>query len=216
MKSSADELVQAMNKKICLAACAFLLALPVVATLGACDTSSKPSSTCASGKTGLAAVATCSAMMMTPATPGATTPGTTTPGTTTPATAEATALVGDWGRSFGTGSGQVWSFAADGTYGVVSYALTGTSAQVEVTIAGKYSAAAGQLNVSAEQSTCSSPAGQDMLPYTLAGNQLSVTIDNEVIVYTKGAGPNSDNYALTYGCFDRNSGAFTAGAVHAL
>jgi hypothetical protein len=213
-----------------------------MATLSACDTSSKPSSTCAGGKTGLAAAATCSPNMTgktpgtttpgttTPGTttPGTTTPGTTTPGTTTPGTTTPPAselgpttnnadLVGDWGLSGSNNKGQVWSFEADGTYAVLSYQLAGTSANLEVTLAGRYAAANGTMAVTAEQSTCTAKAGQDSLPYTLAGNQLTVNLGGgTVYTYTKGNAPNINDFTFVPGCFDRMSGVFAQSGLMTL
>jgi hypothetical protein len=206
---------------------ALVLALPVTATLAACDTSSKPSSTCAGGKTGLAAAATCTPNM-TPTTPGATTPGATTPGATTPGpttppasqlgpTTNNADLVGDWGLSGSNNKGQVWTFDADGTYAVVSYQLAGTSANIEVTLAGRYAAANGMMAVTAERSTCVAKASQDSLPYTIAGNQLTVNLGGgTVYTYTKDNAPNSNDFTVVPGCFDRMSGVFAQSALMTL
>jgi hypothetical protein len=188
-------------------ALAFVLALPLVASLAACDTSSKPSSTCAGGKTGLAAAATC----MTPTTPGGMTPA---PGAMTPTMGSP--LAGDWGRTVGANAGEVWTFEADGSYAVVVYSTSGTQAQIEITFQGKFSAANGQLMISAEASTCAYQAGQFSLPYSVSGNALSVTLGDKVYVYTKGNAPNPASFTQTTGCFDSDTGAFTPGALHAL
>lgn len=207
-----------MNKKTWLSALAFLLAAPVVMTLAACDTSSKPSSSCASGKTGLAAAATCSPTMTgkapgmtnsTPTTP--TTPTNPTTPTTTPTTGTTggnAELIGDWGISNpANGRGQVWTFSADGTYAVVSYALVTGGAQVEVTVAGKFTAANGQLSVTADGSSCARQLAPDMLPYTVSGNTFTVTIEGQSYSYMKGNAP-SENLNYTVGCFGEN-GTFT-------
>lgn len=192
-------------KKILLPLFGLLLAMPVLASLTACDTSSKSSngsSVLGGGKLGGGGVGGNNGAGGAGGTAG-------TPGNQT---GTAAALVGIWGFRNGN-RGVVFEFEADGKFEIDIYTLTGQQAEVEAN-AGTYTATGTQIQFTTTVSTsCPPETGTGAVNYQLAGNQLQMQLTTAGFsALTKNDAPNPMDYNLTYGCF-AESGAFTPSAT---
>lgn len=128
-------------------------------------------------------------------------------------------IIGEWGVASADGTtGETWEFEPDGSFGVFSYRLRGQAAEVQVTFAGSFKAAAsgGDLTLTLTHSTCQLQGGTTSgITYSVSGNQLTVRLPNgQMGVYTKDNVPDENAYQVTTGCFMED--VFTPAMLRAL
>jgi hypothetical protein len=113
-------------------------------------------------------------------------------------------ILGVWGSRQGTMEGEVWEFRDTGEFELNSYVLQDNTLYREISFAGTFTAANGSLTVTRKTSTCADAQGGNVIiPYTVSGTTLSITVGSMMFAYKKDDAPNPKAQTQVLGCFDQ-------------